>query len=439
MTAPDQDFSRGFLPTPDPLIRLPEPFEEWEAVARDLSKLALNTALRPTLERLPPFPLAALRTERECERAMSMVSFMANLYVFAPDRPIASRLPTSLAVAWHGLATRLGRPPMLTYASQTLHNWRRLDPHGPIAVGNLAMIQNFLGGMDEEWFVTLHVHIEAAAGRGLSALSPAQQAVLEQDSQGLTGSLSELAASLRTMQALLRRMPQRCQPDTYYHRVRPYMFGWKNNPDLPHGMYYDGVAAYKDQPQQFRGETGAQSSVMYAFDAALGIHSTTGTPCGPTCWNCVTTCRSETAPVLPALNAVRPFGTMSTGTDSARPHCARRITGASRPWPSFANSTSTMPPDTSSSRAGPRKRPRSEPAVPLLPSRCKSTTSGPWPIWCDYSDAGTALIRVHPACPIPQSSQEKPMAVVSPDIMEVLDRLDRIKNRTARLRGSKFQ
>ncbi len=31
------------------------------------------------------------------------------------------------------------------------------------------------------------------------------------------------------------------------------------------------------------------------------------------------------------------------------------------------------------------------------------------------------------------------MAVVSPDIMEVLDRLDRIKNRTARLRGSKFQ
>ena len=271
MTAPDRDFSRGFLPTPDPLIRLPEPCGEWEAVAQDLSKLALNTALRPTLERLPPFRLAALRTERESERAMSMVSFMANLYVFAPDRPIATRLPTPLAVAWHGLATRLGRPPMLTYASQTLHNWRRLDPRGPIAVGNLAMIQNFLGGMDEEWFVTLHVHIEAAAGRGLSALSPAQQAVLRQDSQGLAGYLLELAASLRTMQALLRRMPERCQPDTYYHRVRPYMFGWKNNPDLPHGMYYDGVAAYKGQPQQFRGETGAQSSVLYAFDAALGI------------------------------------------------------------------------------------------------------------------------------------------------------------------------
>ena len=155
----DRDFSRGFLPTPDPLVRLPEPFTEWEEVADELSKLALNTSLRPTLERLPAFPVTELHTQRACERAMSMVSFMANLYVFAPDQPIATRLPKPLAVAWYQLATRLGRPPMLTYASQTLHNWRRLDPHGPVAVGNLTMIQNFLGGMDEEWFVTLHVNI----------------------------------------------------------------------------------------------------------------------------------------------------------------------------------------------------------------------------------------------------------------------------------------
>lgn len=267
----NRDFSRGFLPTPDPLIRLPKPFGEWEEVADNLSKLALSTALRPTLEHLPVFPFTELHTQRACERAMSLLSFMANLYVFAPDQPIATHLPKPLAVAWYQLATRLGRPPMLTYASQTLYNWRRLDPHGPITVGNLAMIQNFLGGMDEEWFVTLHVTIEAAAGRGLSALLPAQEAVLRQDTQSLAGYLIELAASLQAMHALLRRMPERCHPDTYYHRVRPYMFGWKNNPDLPHGMCYDGVAAYKGQPQQFRGETGAQSSVLYAFDAALGI------------------------------------------------------------------------------------------------------------------------------------------------------------------------
>ena len=138
-------------------------------------------------------------------------------------------------------------------------------------VGNLAMIQNFLGGMDEEWFVTLHVNIEAAAALGLSVLLPAQEAVLQEDTRALEGYLLDLTETLQTMAALLQRMPERCHPDTYYHRVRPYMFGWKNNPDLPHGMLYDGVEAYGDQPQEFRGETGAQSSIIYAFDAALGI------------------------------------------------------------------------------------------------------------------------------------------------------------------------
>jgi len=267
----DRDLSRGFLPADDPLVRLAEPFREWEEVARDLSKLALSTSLRPTLEHLPPFPVTELRTPREYERAMTMLSFMANLYVFAPDHPLVTRIPKQLAVAWYEVATHLGRPPMLTYASQTLHNWRRIDPQGPITVGNLAMIQNFLGGMDEEWFVTVHVNIEAEAGRGLSVLLPAQEAVIQEDTRALEGYLLDLAVTLRAMDTILQRMPERCDPNIYYHRVRPYMFGWKNNPNIPNGMLYEGVEAYGGRPQEFRGETGAQSSVIYAFDAALGI------------------------------------------------------------------------------------------------------------------------------------------------------------------------
>jgi indoleamine 2,3-dioxygenase len=66
-------------------------------------------------------------------------------------------------------------------------------------------------------------------------------------------------------------MPERCDPYVYYHRVRPYMFGWKGNPALPNGVYYAGVTEYHEQPQQFAGETGAQSTIIPAFDAALGI------------------------------------------------------------------------------------------------------------------------------------------------------------------------
>ena len=266
-----RDFSRGFLPTLDPLVRLPLAFDAWEDVGTELSKLALSRYIRPTVEDLPRFAVEELTSTRELERAMSLLSLMGNLYTFAPDHPVAERLPQTLAVAWYEVATRLGRPPMLTYASQVLNNWRRHDPNGPLDVGNLTMIQNFLGGMDEEWFAIIHMQIEAEAGRALQVLVPAQEAVVQDDRSALEGYFVEIAETLDVMQRVFERMPERCNPDTYYHRVRPYMFGWYGNPLLPDGMIYEGVAAYGGKPQQFRGETGAQSSVIYAFDAVLGV------------------------------------------------------------------------------------------------------------------------------------------------------------------------
>ena len=65
------------------------------------------------------------------------------------------------------LAERLGRPPVLSYASYALDNWRRIDPDGPVALGNLALLQNFLGGADEDWFILVHVEIEARAAAAL--------------------------------------------------------------------------------------------------------------------------------------------------------------------------------------------------------------------------------------------------------------------------------
>ena len=45
-----------------------------------------------------------------------------------------------------------------------LDNWYRLDKDGPIDLSNIAMHQNFFGGADENWFVLVHVAIEAEAG-----------------------------------------------------------------------------------------------------------------------------------------------------------------------------------------------------------------------------------------------------------------------------------
>jgi indoleamine 2,3-dioxygenase len=73
------------------------------------------------------------------------------------------------------------------------------------------------------------------------------------------------------MRDTLLRMKERCDPYVYYNRVRPYIHGWKNSPTLPNGLTYDGVEAYTGRPQQFRGETGAQSTIVPCLDAGLGI------------------------------------------------------------------------------------------------------------------------------------------------------------------------
>ncbi|MBI3303307.1 MAG: hypothetical protein HYZ72_14675, partial [Deltaproteobacteria bacterium] len=144
-------------------------------------------------------------------------------------------------------------------------------PAGPVALGNIVLLQNFLAGVDEEWFILVHVDIEAKVAPALGAIGPAQAAVVADQGEALEHHLTTVASALERAYATLLRMPERCDPYIYYRRVRPYIHGWKNHPALPDGVIYEGVDTYGGAPQQFRGETGAQSSIIPSLDAALGI------------------------------------------------------------------------------------------------------------------------------------------------------------------------
>jgi len=267
---PSFDPIRGFLPPEDPLVRLPQAFAAWEEVALNLPKILVGSRIESILNDLPAFPLDKLATDRELERAMVILSFLGHAYVLGGAKP-RTRIPARLAVPWHGVAERLGRPPVLSYASYALHNWRRIDPDGPVALGNIVLLQNFLGGLDEEWFVLIHVDIEAKAAPAIASLLPALGAVNKEDFCALTRYLGAIACSLEEVCRTLDRMPENCDPYIYYNRVRPYIHGWKDHPGLPDGVIYEGVADYGNVPRKFRGETGAQTGIIPALDGALGI------------------------------------------------------------------------------------------------------------------------------------------------------------------------
>jgi indoleamine 2,3-dioxygenase len=198
----------------------------------------------------------------DLDRAMQVLSLLGNAYVWAAPEP-ALRLPPPIARPWWAVAARLDRPPIIAHAELVLRNWRRLDPAGPLALDNLDTQLLFLGGLDERWFYLVTVAIEAAGGPGLAALLAALEAAATGDGPGLGVHLNALAGSLRAMLAALRRMPEQCDPYIFYHRVRPYLASWPEP-----GVIYEGV---DETPRRFSGGSAAQSSLIQALDAGLGI------------------------------------------------------------------------------------------------------------------------------------------------------------------------
>src|SRR5438445_114848 len=169
-----------------------------------------ETTWLPAIEGLPALAADDLPDEA-VPRAMLVLSFLGHAYVYQSWRSdVARRLPESIARPWVSVANRLGRPPVLSYASYALDNWRRFDARGPLRIENLAILQNFLGGQDEDWFILIHVEIEALAARALRAAPIAREAVRRHDDAALTAQLEEVAGALEAMLGSLRRMSERC-------------------------------------------------------------------------------------------------------------------------------------------------------------------------------------------------------------------------------------
>ncbi len=270
----DMSAERGFLSRFNPAdITLSGQMAEARDIALSLPDTLPSGRIRHILEtRLPLVSEGTIKALSDEEARMAMVhySFMVQAYVWGePEAP--KSLPPCLAIPIVALADHIGQQPLLPYSGYVLDNWGLIDPDGPINLSNIYMIQNFLAGQDEAWFVLIHVAIEARAGACFNLISPLLNAVKENDIDGAQAFLEEMAVIWGDLKAIFDRMPERCDPYIYFERVRPYIHGWKDNPALPGGIVYEGVEKFKGKPQAFRGQTGSQSSIVPVMDALLGI------------------------------------------------------------------------------------------------------------------------------------------------------------------------
>ena len=265
---------RGFLSHYEiDSIDLPEQFDPVLDAAGSLSALLTTGRVRYWLDMLPDPQIEAWATEapeEEVRTAMVHYSFLVQAYVWGePDPP--AYLPANLARPMVAIADRLGQAPLLPYSSYVLDNWYRIDESGPIDLDNIAMFQNFYGGADENWFVLVHVALEAEAGVLLDDAAKLVTIAKQGDEAEATRLLLEMDQAWERIYGHFARMPERCDPYVYFHRVRPYIHGWANNPALNGGLVYEGIEKFGSVPQAFRGQTGSQSSIVPSMDALFQV------------------------------------------------------------------------------------------------------------------------------------------------------------------------
>lgn len=261
--------SRGFLSSREiDEIALPPDFDAVEDAAAMLPDYLASGRVRHWLARLPIPDFAAFiatADEAEAGAAMLRYGFLAQAWVWGESAP-TDRLPANLSIPLVALAHRLDLKPIMTYQHYVLDNWFRLDKTGDIALGNLAIDQHFAGGRDESGFILVHVAIEAIAGAALAVAVALVTAAERDDAAAVEALLGELDDALRAINTGLEPMAAACDPHVYYHRVRPYMFGWPGD-----GLVYEGVTALGGKPLALRGQTGSQSSIVPAIDTVLGV------------------------------------------------------------------------------------------------------------------------------------------------------------------------
>eukprot|EP01099_Mayorella_cantabrigiensis_P004440 TRINITY_DN3344_c0_g2_i1.p1 TRINITY_DN3344_c0_g2~~TRINITY_DN3344_c0_g2_i1.p1 ORF type:complete len:454 (-),score=81.41 TRINITY_DN3344_c0_g2_i1:218-1579(-) len=304
----------GFLPPTQPLSKLTNPyFSPWEQIMSALPQLLREKTFQDQIDQtLPLLDAEQLQGREEYVRALTVLSFLSSAYVWMNYPIPKTKLPANISVPFKKVCGYFDLPPILTYTGFTLFNWKIVDPNLPFSIDNITVPTTFTETESERWFSIIPLGVEKVAvnsiqqiilaqtkieeitnchndvhGRihvyqnntlmedninfGSSQLSPRdeRQLLIEHMERELLVYLTRLDDSIQQITKIVNRMYEKCNPDTFYTVLRPFLSGWKGSPHLPLGLIYDGLS---EEPLQFHGSSAAQSSVFALLDAALGVN-----------------------------------------------------------------------------------------------------------------------------------------------------------------------
>ncbi|KAJ8124837.1 hypothetical protein O1611_g8803 [Lasiodiplodia mahajangana] len=293
--------TRGFLPRMDPIVTLPREFDTVEDLLRNMPVLTLSG--RPGLLASGQFgdaveKLPELTQEVEKYRDNLPVlnalyrdySFLASAYLLEPchmrfikGEPYGlgrSYLPVQLSRPIARCAELTGFQPFMEYAgSYALFNYRLQDPDRGLEYDNLRLIRAFEHGLDpsssEAGFVLVHVDMVKNSGpiiagtmSALSALGDRNGADPTVQRRTFNDGLRTVLGAMQKVNSVMETMWGKSKPRSYTS-FRTFIFGITSQSMFPDGVVYEGINDNK--PMSFRGESGANDSMIPLMDNLLQI------------------------------------------------------------------------------------------------------------------------------------------------------------------------
>nr|XP_042118464.1 indoleamine 2,3-dioxygenase 2 isoform X3 [Peromyscus maniculatus bairdii] len=253
---------------------LPDHYRPWMEIANKLPHLIESHQLQAHVYKMPLLDCRFLKGHRERRLAHLVLAAITMGFVWQEGETQPQKvLPRSLAIPFVEVSRNLGLPPILVHSDLVLTNWTKRNPEGPWEISNLETIVSFPGGESLRAFILVTVLVEKAAAPGIKALVQGVDAVLQHSQDTLLQALQQVRLSIQDITRTLAQMHDYVDPDIFYTVIRLFLSGWKDNPAMPVGLVYEGVAT---EPLRYSGGSAAQSSVLQAFDEFLGIQHCKG-------------------------------------------------------------------------------------------------------------------------------------------------------------------
>lgn len=223
--------------------------------------------------------------------AILMLTMISQAYIFNDPKNPQKSLPSVLSKNLIKLCEDRNIH-IITYDDYILHNFTLLDKKKGFSLENIEPLFTFTDSSHEKGFIKIHVAIEAACSKALDLIR--EIAVLKQlknddpsqaqriDKQTLV-CLQEIAQALKASGTLLQTMYSQCDSNFFTNNLRPYVTGWGVVSNLSaDGKIQSGVKLTLEEDSEklyaYQGPSGAQSSILPAFDAFLDVHHEPGTP-----------------------------------------------------------------------------------------------------------------------------------------------------------------